>query len=86
VKLFGYISDCIEGIILKFHTWYSTHIHYKRRKSGCDRQTIKGTLQVEGSTLSAVVRFPLKGFSRIFTFRTPRILSTKEESFVAIMQ
>jgi len=86
LKLFGYISVFIEGIFLKFHTWYSTHIHYNRCKSGCDRQKIKGTLQIEECTFFAVVRFPLEGFSWIFTFRTPRILSTKDERFVAIMQ
>lgn len=71
---------------LKGCSYYSTYIRDNRRKISWDRPKIKGTLQDEERTLSAVVRFPLEGFSWIRTSRTPRFLSTKDESFFAIMQ
>jgi len=52
--LFGSISRCVGGILLKIHTAHLSHRRYKWWEFGCGRPIIKGTLLGKQSIFSVV--------------------------------
>jgi len=70
MRIFVFISAIFGGIFLQLCTSHSPHTHYKRRRFGCDRSLIKGTLLGEPSSFSAVSWLSLEEFSSKFVLRT----------------